>query len=95
MPVLKCAVLGCAVDENEVGGVDVVGLPLNNIEVAFYYVRYGSVLAALSRPGLNYCPEALLVLDDVRDVFSDNGLLMGIVEENEAICRLIAETPSP
>jgi hypothetical protein len=79
-----------------VGGfVAVDGLPLNNVEVAFYYVRYGSVLAALSRPGLNYCPEALSVLAEVRRVYGDNDLLMGIVEENEAICRLIQETPAP
>ena len=95
MPVLKCAVLGCTAAENEFSDEDVVWLPLTNIEVAFYYVRYASVLAALSRPGQNYCPEALLVLADVREVFADNGLLMGIVEENEAICRLIVETPSP
>jgi tetratricopeptide (TPR) repeat protein len=96
MPVLKCAVLGCIADENEVGGfVPVEGLPLNNVEVAFYYVRYGSVLAALSRPGLNYCPEALSVLAEVRRVYGDNDLLMGIVLENEAICRLLQETPVP
>ena len=95
MPVLKCAVLGCAADENEVGGVDVVGLELTNLEVAFYYARYASVLAALSRPGLNYCGEAQPVLDEVRRVFPDNAPLIGIVEENEAICRLIAETPQP
>ncbi len=95
MPVLKCAVLGCTADENEVGGVAVAGLPLTNLEVAFYYARYGSVLAALSRPGANYCPEALAVLSDVRAVYYDNAPLMGIVEENEDICSLIEETPAP
>ncbi len=95
MPVLKCAVLGCTAEENEAGGTDVSGLPLTNLEVAFYYVRYASVLAALSRPGQNYCPEALPVLADVREVYGDNGILMGIVEDNEAICRLIVETPAP
>lgn len=95
MPVLKCAVLGCTADENEVGGSDVEGLPLSNVEVAFYYVRYGSVLAALSRPGQNYCPEALSVLGEVRRVYGDNPILMGIVEENEDICGIIEETPVP
>jgi tetratricopeptide (TPR) repeat protein len=95
MPVLKCAVLGCVAEENEVGNIDVQRLPLTNLEVAFYYVRYGSVLAALSRPGQNYCSEALSVLDEVRAVFPDNDQLMGIIEENEAICRLINVTPSP
>lgn len=95
MPVLKCAVRGCTAEENEVGDVEVEGLPLTNIEVAFYYARYGSVLAALSRPDANYCPEALSVLAEVRQVYPDNAPLMGIVEENEAICRLIETTPSP
>ena len=95
MPVLKCAVLGCAADENEVGGVDVVGLELTNLEVGFYYARYASVLAALSRPGQNYCPQVQPVLDELRRAFPDSPPLMGIVEENEAICRLIATTPQP
>ncbi|MEA3350871.1 MAG: hypothetical protein U9Q82_09640 [Chloroflexota bacterium] len=96
MLVLKCAVRGCSAAENEAGGnVAVEGLPITNIEVAYYYARYGSVLAALSRPGANYCPEAMSVLADVRQAFPDNAPLMGIVKENEAICRLVAETPAP
>jgi hypothetical protein len=95
MEVLKCAVRGCTADENEIGEVDVVGLPLTNITVAYYYVRYGSVLAALSRPGANFCPDALAVLSHVREAYPDDALLMGIVQENEAICRLISETPGP
>jgi tetratricopeptide (TPR) repeat protein len=95
MPVLKCAVVGCTADENEVGGVDVEGLPLSNIEVAYYYVRYGSVLAALSRPGADYCSEALVVLEQVRQKYADDPVLMGIVQENEAICEIVRETPEP
>ena len=91
MGVLKCAVLGCLADENELAGVDVEGLPLTNLTVAYYYVRYGSVLAALSRPGLNYCADALIVLDEVREAYPDDELLMGIVDENEAICQLVNE----
>lgn len=93
--VLKCAVRGCTADENEIGEVDVVGLPLTNITVAYYYARYGSVLAALSRPGANLCPDALEVLAHVREAYPDDNVLMAIVEENEAICRLISETPAP
>jgi tetratricopeptide (TPR) repeat protein len=91
--VLKCAVRGCTAEENEVGEVVVEGLPLTNITVAYYYARYGSVLAALSRPGANYCPDALEVLSHVREAYPDDGVLMSIVQENEAICRLIQETP--
>jgi hypothetical protein len=93
--VLKCAVRGCTADENEVAidilgqGVEVQGLPLTSGTVAFYYVQYGSVLAALSRPNQNYCPEALDVLDEVRATFPDDPILIPIIEENEAICRLV------
>jgi tetratricopeptide (TPR) repeat protein len=95
MAVLKCAVRGCTADENEVGKVDVVGLPLTNITVAYYYARYGSVLAALSRPGADFCPDAMAVLSHVREAYPDDAILMGIVDENAAICRLISETPGP
>jgi tetratricopeptide (TPR) repeat protein len=95
LPVLKCAVLGCTVAENEIGEASVEGLPLTNVEVAYYYVRYGSVLAALSRPSANYCPEALDVLDRVRTEFGQDPVLMEIVRENEAICRLVEATPEP
>ena len=95
MEVLRCAVRGCSADENELVDVDVQGLPLTNITVAYYYVRYGSVLAALSRPGANYCPDAMEVLSHVREAYPDDAILMAIVQENEAICRLISETPAP
>ena len=92
VPVLKCAVEGCTANENEVGGVAVEGLELINLEVAYYYARYGSVLAALSRPGQNYCPHALEVLDRLAEVYGDDPTLMGIVAENEAICDLLEDT---
>lgn len=95
MLVLRCAVRGCLAEENELAEVDVEGLPLTNITVAYYYARYGSVLAALSRPGADYCPNALEVLSHVREAYPDDGVLMAIVQENEAICRLISETPGP
>jgi len=100
-PVLKCAVLGCTADENEVAqdilgqGVEVQGLPLTSGTVAFYYVQYGSVLAALSRPNQNFCPEALEVLDEVRATFPEDPILMSIIEENEAICRLVQDDVGP
>jgi tetratricopeptide (TPR) repeat protein len=40
MPLLKCAVVGCTAEENELGGVEVTGLPLTNPQVAYYYVEY-------------------------------------------------------
>jgi tetratricopeptide (TPR) repeat protein len=95
LPVLKCAVVGCSAEENEVGGVAVQALELNNIDVAFYYARYGSVLAALSRPGQNYCPEALSILAELREQYGGDPTLMSIVAENESICYLLEETPIP
>jgi hypothetical protein len=53
------------------------------------------VLAALSRPGADFCPDAMAVLSHVREAYPDDAILMGIVDENDAICRLISETPAP
>ena len=99
--VLECVVNGCSqeraqqiVDELELA-IDVPGpveqLALTNDEAGWFYAMYGSTLAALSRPGYNKCSDALDVMVQVRQTFPDNGLLMGIVEENEAICRIISE----
>ncbi len=84
--VLKCATYGCTAAENEVGGVDVVGLSLTSLEVAFYYVQYGSVLS-----GLDFCPQAFPVLDDVERAFGDNTVIAAIVAEDREVCRILAE----
>jgi tetratricopeptide (TPR) repeat protein len=60
----------------------VVGLPLSNSSVVYYYV-YGSVLAAF-----NQCDKALEILGQVRANFSGDALIMGIVQESEYICEL-------
>jgi tetratricopeptide (TPR) repeat protein len=103
--VFECVVDGCSqaraqqiLDELELG-ISVTGpveqlLPSTD-EVGWYYAMYGSVLAALSRPADNRCPEALEVLEQVRIAFPENALLMGIVDENEAICNIIEQTPAP
>jgi tetratricopeptide (TPR) repeat protein len=87
LPVLQCAVEGCEARENEAGGVDVEGLPLSSSTLD-YYLTYGSVLAALSRPGQNYCPRALAVLDEVETRFTDPTTL-DVIQENRAICQLV------
>ena len=87
MPLLKCAVRGCTVEENEMGQRNVDGLPLTSITVAYYYVEYGTNLAFLSRPNENYCPEAMEVLREVRETYPDDPTLMSIVEDSEGICR--------
>lgn len=100
-PVLKCAVRGCTPEENQVAqelmgeGVAVNGLPLTSGTVAFYYAQYGSVLAALSRPGQNYCPEALEVLSEVRAAYPEDPTFNQIVDENIAICNLVSQRSNP
>lgn len=87
IPVLKCAVEGCTADENELAGVDVSPLPLNSLEVAFYYVQYGSVLAALDQ-----CNRAIPVLEQVQAAFPDP-IILDIVQENRAICQTLEGSP--
>jgi tetratricopeptide (TPR) repeat protein len=95
LPVLKCAVVGCTSEENEVGGVAVQALDLTNFDVAYYYARYASVLAALSRPEQNNCPEVQEIQAELKRVFGDDATLMSIVAENEAICFLQESSSSP
>ncbi|RCK73265.1 MAG: TPR repeat [Anaerolineae bacterium] len=98
MPVLKCAVRGCSAEENEAAqnlvdegllesSVAVQGLALTNLTVAYYYVEYGTVLAFLSRPNQNYCPEARQVLNEVKASFSYDPIIMSIVADSEGICN--------
>jgi tetratricopeptide (TPR) repeat protein len=95
MSLLKCAVRGCTASENEMGEIDVQGLPLTSITVAYYYVEYGTNLAFLSRSTENYCPDALQVLNEVRDSYSEDPTLMGIVEDSEGICRRLEAGQAP
>jgi tetratricopeptide (TPR) repeat protein len=95
MSLLQCAVLGCTAAENEMGKVDVQGLPLTSLTVAYYYVEYGTNLAFLSRPNENYCPRALEVLSHVRQAYPDDPTLMGIVEDSEGICRRLGSGQAP
>jgi tetratricopeptide (TPR) repeat protein len=100
-PVLKCAVRGCTPEENQVAqellgdGVAVNGLPLTSGTVGFYYAQYGSVLAALSTPSQNYCPEALDVLNEVLIAYPEDPTFNQIVDENIAICDLVTQRSAP
>jgi len=82
LPVLKCAVEGCTAAENEIGNVDITGLELSSLTVAYYYLQYASVQAAL-----NLCDSALPVQEKVIAVFSNDPVIQSIVEENRAICK--------
>jgi tetratricopeptide (TPR) repeat protein len=93
LPALKCAVLGCSAEENEISqelvgqGLDVQRLPLTSIEVAYYYVYYDSVLSAL-----NLCGEATDIKEQILTVYGSDQVIPSIVAENNEICRILAET---
>ena len=95
MSLLQCAVVGCTAAENEMGKVDVQGLPLTSVTVAYYYVEYGTNLAFLSRVNENYCPQAREVLSKVRQAYPDDPTLIGIVEDSEGICRRLNQGQAP
>jgi tetratricopeptide (TPR) repeat protein len=61
----------------------VVGLPLSNSSVVYYYV-YGSVLAAF-----NLCDEAIEILDLVSAEFYNDDIIMGIVQESYTVCEIL------
>jgi tetratricopeptide (TPR) repeat protein len=102
---LQCAVRGCTPEESckarngcdaELGeiGMQVDRLPLTPNTVVYYYT-YGSVLAALSRPTQNYCPQAMDVFREVKAQFSDEPTAAGIVAAGEAICNSLGSGSSP
>ena len=105
LPTLRCAVDGCTAEENETANLFVENgileastavqpLPLTNLNVAYYYVRYGSVLAYLSTPENGYCSHSLQLMTQLRLTYPDDPLLMQNVEDNEATCRSLMGTPS-
>ncbi len=105
LPALRCAVDGCTADNNDIAGLfvqngilsqktSVQPLPLTNLNVAYYYVRYGSVLAYLSTPENGYCTHSLELMTQLRLAFPDDPVLMQNVEDNEATCASLMGTPS-
>jgi len=109
---LRCATYGCSGEDSCKGRgldkcypdlnenpVDVSGLDIAPNTIVYYYT-YGSVLAALSRPKDNKCPEAMQVLQEVRDELEANPddyvdgrdtILFDIVEPSEFICQSLTE----
>ena len=86
LPVLKCAVLGCSAEENKAATgheVAIQPLPLSSTAVAYYYLQYGSVLAALDK-----CTEAAPVLEQVNAAYPDDPIIQSIIRENYAICGM-------
>ena len=102
IPALKCAIRGCTAEESCDGRggcgsndtpAQVTGLGLSPNTVVYYYT-YGSVLAALSRPQDNKCPEALDVLTEVKLAYGSDSDIAGIISAGEAICASLGSTAS-
>lgn len=108
---LKCAIRGCSGEDSCIGrGLDrcfpdlgekpatVQGLAIDPSTIVYYYT-YGSVLAALSRPADNKCPEAMQVMKEVRDELKKNpdkyadgrDTIISIVEAGEEICASLPQ----
>ncbi len=107
LPALRCAVDGCTADENQTvidfagqgllpknTRVSVEPLPLTNLNIAYYYVRYGSVLAYLSTADNGYCAHSLQLMTQLRLAFPDDPVLMQNIEDNEATCSSLWGSPS-
>jgi tetratricopeptide (TPR) repeat protein len=112
---LKCAIRGCSGEESCQGRglercfpdlgenpVEVTGLALQPNTIVYYYT-YGSVLAALSRPRDNSCPEAMQVMSEVRNELETNAdayadgrdTIISIVEAGEEICASLGPNTTP
>lgn len=91
----QCGLESCTAEEScEVRQCDsttdtmvaIEGLPLS-VDTKDYYAEYGAVMAALHRESNGYCEKAMQILEMVRDAFSTDAAIMGVVEESEAICH--------
>ena len=94
IPAFQCAVTGCDADTScEVRRCNsetdpplvIEGLELTDNSLIYYYT-YGSVLAGMHRPGLDYCREAIMVLAEVRAKYGDDQEVMAIIGPSEEIC---------
>jgi len=106
LPALQCALEGCSAEENKIAqdlvdlglleaSVPVEPLELTNLTVAYYYIRYGSVLAFLSDTENGYCDKVVTLMARLRQDFPDDELLMQNAEDNEATCTILYSNPSP
>lgn len=95
IPAFQCALEGCDAalscevrrcDSQAEPPVEITGMPLSDGTVVYYYT-YGSVLAGMHRPSNGYCDKAMEILKKVRDAYSDDTLIMAIIEPSEEICR--------
>jgi tetratricopeptide (TPR) repeat protein len=106
LPALQCALEGCTAEENKIAqdlvdqglldaSVPVEPLELTNLTVAYYYIRYGSVLAFLSDVENGYCNKTIALMSRLRQNFTGDELLLQNIEDNEATCQILYSNPSP
>jgi tetratricopeptide (TPR) repeat protein len=106
LPALKCALEGCTAEENTIAqdlvglgllesSVPVEALELTNLTVAYYYIRYGSVLAYLSDAQNGFCEKNLTYMAWLREMFPDDALLLQNIEDNEATCQILFSRDEP
>ncbi len=106
LPALRCAVEGCTAEENQTAkdfvnegllteSVAVKPLELTNLNVAYYYIRYGSVLAYLYTSTNGYCEKSNQLMAKLRAFRPDDTLLMQNVADNEATCTILSGSVSP
>lgn len=94
---LRCAINGCDAekscavrqcDDPNTPPIVLTGLPLSGTTVVYYYTL-GSALAGMHRPHSqeDYCAEAVDILGKVRKGFSQDTIIMQIIEPSEQICQ--------
>lgn len=103
LPALQCAVEGCTAAENLIAqdfvdqlvltqSVAVEPLELTNLTVAYYYIRYGSVLAFLSEADNDYCERAIQLMAVLRNTYPGDETLLQNAAENETLCQTMLES---
>ncbi len=76
-------------------GYSVEPLPLTNLTVAYYYIRYGSVLAYLTDSKNGYCDKSLALMQTLREFNPDDKNLMDNASEVEDTCYLLMGNNNP
>lgn len=106
LPAFQCAVEGCTAKENTIAldlvnqgllteSVAVKPLPLTNTTIGYYYIRYGSVLAYLSKPGDGRCEKSMSLMEKLRGTFPGDVDLLSNIQTNEDLCSKLLGTPVP
>ncbi len=94
IPAFECGLLGCSAEQScEVRQCDdtvdpqviVQGMPLTDNTVVYYFT-YGSDLAGLHREGDDYCVRSMNILNQVKNSYSGDPTIMGIVTAGQEIC---------